>query len=65
MPSAKTGLEYDEGPDKDKGFGPYVQSERVPEAFLKPSKSLVAVGIAMFVPAPATHPPGHAIPSIL
>ncbi len=25
---AKTGLIHDEGPDKDKGFGPYVQSER-------------------------------------
>lgn len=24
------GLEYDEGPDKDGGFGPYVQSERLP-----------------------------------
>ena len=24
----KTGLKHDEGPDKDKGFGPYVQSER-------------------------------------
>ena len=24
----KTGLVHDEGPDKDKGFGPYVQSER-------------------------------------
>ena len=24
-----TGLLHDEGPDKDKGFGPYVQSERV------------------------------------
>ena len=25
---AKTGLLHDEGPDKDKGVGPYVQSER-------------------------------------
>lgn len=24
----KTGLKHDEGPDLDKGFGPYVQSER-------------------------------------
>jgi glutamyl-tRNA synthetase len=24
------GLEYDEGPDRDGGFGPYVQSERLP-----------------------------------
>ena len=26
----KAGITYDEGPDKDKGFGPYVQSERKP-----------------------------------
>ena len=26
----KAGIEHDEGPDKDKGFGPYVQSERKP-----------------------------------
>ena len=25
----KTGLIHDEGPDKDKGFGPYVQSDRI------------------------------------
>ncbi len=25
----KTGLEYDEGPDKDKGNGPYIESGRV------------------------------------
>ena len=25
---AKTGLVHDEGPDKDAGYGPYVQSER-------------------------------------
>ena len=25
----KTGLVHDEGPDKDGGFGPYVQSERM------------------------------------
>ncbi|NLC29848.1 MAG: glutamate--tRNA ligase, partial [Chloroflexi bacterium] len=24
------GIEYDEGPDKDGGFGPYVQSQRLP-----------------------------------
>ncbi len=24
------GLEYDEGPDKDGGYGPYIQSERLP-----------------------------------
>ncbi len=27
---AMAGLEYDEGPDKDGGYGPYVQSERLP-----------------------------------
>ncbi|MCF0112307.1 MAG: glutamate--tRNA ligase, partial [Erysipelotrichaceae bacterium] len=26
----QTGLTYDEGPDKPKGYGPYVQSERLP-----------------------------------
>ena len=30
----KAGLEHDEGPDKDGGFGPYVQSERT-AAFTK------------------------------
>ena len=25
----KTGLKHDEGPDKDGGYGPYVQSDRV------------------------------------
>lgn len=29
----KTGLKHDEGPDKDGGFGPYVQSERVASDF--------------------------------
>ena len=24
-----TGLEYDEGPDKDGGYGPYIQSQRL------------------------------------
>ncbi len=27
---AETGLIHDEGPDKDAGFGPYIQSERLP-----------------------------------
>ena len=26
----KAGIDYDEGPDRDKGYGPYVQSERKP-----------------------------------
>ncbi len=37
-----TGLTYDEGPDKDKGFGPYVQSERMKTGiYLKYAKELV------------------------
>ena len=31
----KTGLKHDEGPDKDGGFGPYVQSERVASGLYK------------------------------
>ena len=31
---AKTGLVHDEGPDKDGGYGPYVQSERNAQAFI-------------------------------
>ena len=27
---ALAGISYDEGPDKDGGFGPYVQSQRLP-----------------------------------
>ena len=30
---AGTGLIHDEGPDKDKGYGPYVQSERQDKVF--------------------------------
>ncbi|MCQ2523273.1 MAG: glutamate--tRNA ligase [Lachnospiraceae bacterium] len=37
-----TGLTYDEGPDKDKGFGPYVQSERQKTGiYLKYAKELI------------------------
>ena len=37
-----TGLTYDEGPDKDKGFGPYVQSDRQKTGiYLKYAKELV------------------------
>ena len=36
----KTGLIHDEGPDKDKGFGPYVQSERQAQGiYLKYAKA--------------------------
>ena len=39
----KTGLMHDEGPDKDKGFGPYVQSERHKKGiYLEYAKKLIA-----------------------
>lgn len=39
---AKTGLVHDEGPDKDKGVGPYVQSERQAKGiYLKYAKELI------------------------
>ncbi len=45
----KTGLLHDEGPDKDKGFGPYVQSERVRTGlYLKYAKELVEKGEAYY-----------------
>lgn len=45
----KTGLEYDEGPDKDKGFGPYVQSERVKSGiYMEYAKQLVEKGEAYY-----------------
>ncbi|HSN95172.1 MAG TPA: glutamate--tRNA ligase [Anaerolineaceae bacterium] len=41
------GLTYDEGPDKDGGFGPYVQSQRLP--IYKPyAEELVAKGEAYY-----------------
>lgn len=46
---AKTGLVYDEGPDKDKGHGPYVQSERVKAGiYMKYAKELVDKGEAYY-----------------
>lgn len=46
---AKTGLTYDEGPDKDKGFGPYVQSERMASGiYLDYAKQLVEKGEAYY-----------------
>jgi len=45
----KTGLIHDEGPDKDKGFGPYVQSERMATGvYLEYAKQLVEKGEAYY-----------------
>lgn len=46
---AKTGLVHDEGPDKDKGAGPYVQSERQAQGlYLEYAKQLVEKGEAYY-----------------
>lgn len=46
---AKTGLVHDEGPDKDGGVGPYVQSERNASGlYLKYAKQLVEQGDAYY-----------------
>lgn len=45
----KTGLVHDEGPDKDGGFGPYVQSERQASGiYLEYAKKLVEKGEAYY-----------------
>ncbi len=45
----KTGLIHDEGPDKDKGFGPYVQSERMKTGlYLEYAKKLIDKGEAYY-----------------
>lgn len=45
----KTGLMHDEGPDKDKGFGPYVQSERQASGiYLEYAKKLIEKGEAYY-----------------
>jgi len=45
----KTGLKHDEGPDKDKGFGPYVQSERTASGiYLEYAKQLIDKGAAYY-----------------
>lgn len=45
----EAGLDYDEGPDKDGGYGPYVQSERVKTGvYLKYAKELVEKGEAYY-----------------
>ena len=46
---SKTGLVHDEGPDKDKGFGPYVQSERMASGiYLEYAKQLIEKGEAYY-----------------
>lgn len=46
---AKTGLVHDEGPDKDGGYGPYVQSERMKTGiYMKYAKELVEKGEAYY-----------------
>lgn len=45
----KTHLIHDEGPDKDKGFGPYVQSERQAKGiYLEYAKKLIEKGEAYY-----------------
>lgn len=45
----ETGLVHDEGPDKDKGVGPYVQSERQAQGlYLKYAKELIDKGEAYY-----------------
>ncbi len=45
----KTGLIHDEGPDKDKGVGPYVQSERQAKGiYLEYAKMLIGKGEAYY-----------------
>ena len=45
----KTGLIHDEGPDKDKGVGPYVQSERVNSGlYMEYAKQLIEKGEAYY-----------------
>ncbi len=46
---AKTGLAHDEGPDKDGGVGPYVQSERQKQGiYLEYAKQLIEKGEAYY-----------------
>ncbi len=45
----KTGLVHDEGPDKDGGVGPYVQSERMAQGiYLEYAKKLIETGNAYY-----------------
>lgn len=43
----ETGINYDEGPDKDGGFGPYIQSQRK-DIYLKYAHELVEKGAAYY-----------------
>lgn len=44
-----TGLDHDEGPDKDGGYGPYIQSERMKSGmYLEYAKQLVEKGEAYY-----------------
>ena len=44
-----TGLNHDEGPDKDGGYGPYVQSERMKSGvYLEYAKQLIEKGEAYY-----------------
>ena len=46
---AATGITYDEGPNKDKGYGPYVQSERVQAGiYTEYAKQLIEKGEAYY-----------------
>lgn len=45
----KTGLKHDEGPDKDGGYGPYIQSERCKSGlYLEYAKQLIEKGEAYY-----------------
>lgn len=45
----RVGLKHDEGPDKDGGYGPYVQSERVKTGiYMKYAKELIEKGEAYY-----------------
>ncbi|HBA50700.1 MAG TPA: glutamate--tRNA ligase [Lachnospiraceae bacterium] len=45
----KAGLKHDEGPDKDGGYGPYVQSERIKTGiYMKYAKELIEKGEAYY-----------------
>ena len=45
----QTGLAHDEGPDKDKGYGPYIQSERQASGiYLEYAKQLIESGNAYY-----------------
>lgn len=45
----KAGVDHDEGPDKDGGYGPYVQSERIKTGiYMKYAKELIEKGEAYY-----------------